>query len=167
MFSNFFLYPIDPPTPFQSLFGFFEFFLFTWPLRRGLLYSAIYPHLKDNSDLVVHCTDIQSKGSHMYTTNDDDFGLKKMSLVSGKFGSGVTSLFIFTRWLLLLNLFLSILWSALVILPQAVNYDYDQVNDDFYMHNLLDGQVSDWVMLRTIVKIPYVVVLGMVRLGKL
>ena len=83
----------------------------------------------------------------MYTTNDDDFGLKTMSLVSGKFGSGVTSLFIFTRWLLLLNLFLSILWSALVILPQAVNYDYDQVNDDFYMHNLLDGQVSDWVML--------------------
>ena len=64
------------------------------------------------------------------------------SCVPGQFGLGITSLFIFTRWFLLLNLFLCILWSALVILPQAVHYDYGQISDVFYMRNLVDGQVG-------------------------
>jgi len=66
----------------------------------------------------------------------------------GQFGSGVASLFIFTRWLLLLNIFLGLLWSALVILPQAVHYNYGQINDVFYMRNVIDGQVGGAARLK-------------------
>ena len=65
----------------------------------------------------------------------------------GRFGSGLAAFFLFVRHLLLLDVALTILWFAFVVIPQAVHLDYQPMSDDFYFRNLFDGQVYVGVLL--------------------
>ena len=62
-------------------------------------------------------------------------------MIEGTYGSSVGSLFNFARWIFLLNLVLFLIWLPLVILPQAIFFDYARVNDTFGILNLLDAGV--------------------------
>lgn len=63
------------------------------------------------------------------------------SLILGNFGSGIGSLFIFTRWVILLNLFLAVLWCAIVVLPTAITFNYDNITEPLEWMNVIDGEV--------------------------
>ncbi len=62
--------------------------------------------------------------------------------LTGVCGSGVGSFFAFSRYLILMNIFLCILWFSFVIIPTAVQYNYSGLGThNIYIHNILDGQV--------------------------
>ncbi|XP_069111099.1 transmembrane channel-like protein 7 isoform X2 [Argopecten irradians] len=65
---------------------------------------------------------------------------KYIEKIESNFGSGLGSLFVFARWILCLNIGLSILWVGLVILPTAITFSYNKVKVDFSFKNLLDGR---------------------------
>ncbi|XP_021367162.1 transmembrane channel-like protein 5 isoform X2 [Mizuhopecten yessoensis] len=65
---------------------------------------------------------------------------KYIERIESNFGSGLGSLFVFNRWVLCLNCGLSLLWSALVVLPTAITFTYHQVTVEFNFKNLLDGR---------------------------
>ena len=64
-------------------------------------------------------------------------------LFAGNFGSAIGALFIFIRWVIFLNFFLTILWISLVVMPTAIYYPYDQMTHHFTIKNFFNGQVSD------------------------
>ena len=61
---------------------------------------------------------------------------------AGQFGSGITAFFIFLRWIVLYNLANGAIWMALVVLPQAGAFDYGQVENNFYLRDLIAAKVS-------------------------
>ncbi|XP_060086207.1 transmembrane channel-like protein 7 [Ylistrum balloti] len=65
---------------------------------------------------------------------------KYIERIESNFGSGLGSLFVFTRWILCLNCVLSLLWISLVILPTAITFTYHHVTMEFNFKNLLDGR---------------------------
>lgn len=64
-----------------------------------------------------------------------------MAVVVGTYGSSVGSLFNFARWLFFLNVVLFALWSLLVLIPQAVHFDYASVNATFSVTDFVDATV--------------------------
>ena len=68
--------------------------------------------------------------------------LCKFSFISGEFGSGVAAVFRFTRWAILLNTFLSLLWVGLLVVPAAIGFDYKSLDQyTFSAENIFDGKV--------------------------
>ena len=68
----------------------------------------------------------------------------------GNFGVGIASFFVFTRFVIALNIVLAVLWTCFVILPGAIEYDREPSsveNEDimeielFHVKNLFDGMV--------------------------
>ncbi|KAL4222610.1 hypothetical protein ACF0H5_018651 [Mactra antiquata] len=60
--------------------------------------------------------------------------------MESNFGSAIGSLFVFMRWTMFLNLLLSIMWIGLVVFPTAIFFQYDQINGEFAIKNILDGK---------------------------
>ena len=60
----------------------------------------------------------------------------------GEFGSGVAAVFKFTRWAILLNLVLSLLWLGFLVVPAALGFDYKSLDQyAFSAENIFDGKV--------------------------
>ncbi|XP_065888479.1 transmembrane channel-like protein 7, partial [Dysidea avara] len=77
--------------------------------------------------------------------------------IEGNFGVGIASFFVFTRFVIALNIVLAVLWTCFVILPGAIEYDREPSsveNEDimeielFHVKNLFDGMgpVADSVL---------------------
>ena len=63
-------------------------------------------------------------------------------LIPGEFGSGVAAVFRFTRWAVLLNMFLSLLWIGFLVVPAAISFDYQSLDQyTFSPENVFDGKV--------------------------
>ena len=61
--------------------------------------------------------------------------------IEALFGSGIASFFVFTRWVVLLNLFFGLMWLGVIVMPQVVAFDYGIFkNTTFYIQNLFDGE---------------------------
>ncbi|XP_074659498.1 transmembrane channel-like protein 5 [Tubulanus polymorphus] len=60
--------------------------------------------------------------------------------VEGGFGSGVVSFFLYCRWLILMNVFLTVVWFGSTVLPTAIYFDYGNMNETFQLTSLFDGQ---------------------------
>ncbi|XP_048246648.1 transmembrane channel-like protein 7 isoform X1 [Haliotis rufescens] len=60
--------------------------------------------------------------------------------IESNFGSGIGTFFVFTRWVILLNIALAVVWLGFVVLPTAVAFDYSSIKNSFSYSNLLDGQ---------------------------
>ncbi|XP_052259574.1 transmembrane channel-like protein 7 isoform X2 [Dreissena polymorpha] len=65
---------------------------------------------------------------------------KYIKNMESNFGSAIGSLFVFIRWVVLLNFFLSLLWLGFVVLPMAVYFPYQDIQQRFAFRNLLDGK---------------------------
>ncbi|XP_013391142.1 uncharacterized protein LOC106159409 [Lingula anatina] len=80
---------------------------------------------------------------HRQGRKKQDFPLfnKQIMTIEGHFGSGLVSFFVFTRWLCLLNLLLTLFWLSLVVLPSVVHFNYCNITQPFYIRNLLDGEI--------------------------
>ncbi|XP_060585853.1 transmembrane channel-like protein 1 [Ruditapes philippinarum] len=61
--------------------------------------------------------------------------------MEGNYGSAIGSLFVFTRWIMFLNVLLAVMWLCLVIFPSAISFNYDKIQGHFAFKNLLDGKV--------------------------
>jgi len=53
--------------------------------------------------------------------------VRMMSYFVGHFGSGILSYFLFLKWLMQLNLFISILLMIFIVIPQGILGTSDQV----------------------------------------
>ena len=72
--------------------------------------------------------------------------------LTGNFGVGIASFFVFARLVITVNIFVAILWTCFVIIPVAITYDSsdivsvmyhdDEDDDTFTVRNLFDGRVS-------------------------
>ncbi|ESO97071.1 hypothetical protein LOTGIDRAFT_239211 [Lottia gigantea] len=83
-----------------------------------------------------------------YKSWDNPFLYQYISHIERNFGSGIGALFFFTRWVIMLNTFLVVIWLLFVVIPMAINFDYSSIDRPFVYRNLLDGQgpVADsWV----------------------
>ncbi|XP_067650028.1 transmembrane channel-like protein 2 [Haliotis asinina] len=60
--------------------------------------------------------------------------------MESNFGSGIGTFFVFTRWVILLNVALAVVWLGFIVLPTAVTFNYAVINSSFSYANLLDGQ---------------------------
>lgn len=60
----------------------------------------------------------------------------------GNFGSSIGSLFVFVRWVILLNLFLSLVWLSVVVIPTAVTFNYNNISQELEWMNFIDGEVT-------------------------
>uniref|UniRef100_K1R2X3 Transmembrane channel-like protein 3 n=1 Tax=Magallana gigas TaxID=29159 RepID=K1R2X3_MAGGI len=54
--------------------------------------------------------------------------------------SSIGALFVFTRWVLMTNLVLSVFWISLVVVPMAISFPYSNVTQGFALGNIVDGQ---------------------------
>lgn len=71
--------------------------------------------------------------------------------LTGNFGVGIASFFVFARLVITVNIFVAILWTSFVIIPVAIEYDSsdivsvmyrdDEDDDTFTVRNLFDGRV--------------------------
>lgn len=61
----------------------------------------------------------------------------------GNFGSSIGALFVFTKWVLMTNLVLSVFWISLVVVPMAISFPYSNVTQGFALGNIVDGQVIE------------------------
>ena len=71
--------------------------------------------------------------------------------LTGNFGVGIASFFVFARLVIAVNIFVAVLWACFVIVPAVIKYDtsdivtvmyHDDEDDDiFYLTNLFDGRV--------------------------
>ena len=76
--------------------------------------------------------------------------------LTGNFGVGIASFFVFARLVITVNIFVAILWTCFVIIPVAITYDSsdivsvmyhdDEDDDTFTVRNLFDGRVSVYVL---------------------
>jgi hypothetical protein len=66
--------------------------------------------------------------------------------ITGNFGSGVGSLFVFTRWVIQMNFFLSLIWFAMVVLPTAIAFDYSSISLELTLWNVFDGEVIQYTV---------------------
>ena len=66
--------------------------------------------------------------------------------ITGNFGSGVGSLFVFTRWVIQMNIFLSLIWFAMVVLPTAITFDYSSISLELTLWNVFDGEVIQYTV---------------------
>ena len=58
--------------------------------------------------------------------------------IEGDFGTGYASFFVFSRFILLLNVLTSLLYSAFVVLPQAIHFDYARnITEPFRISSLI------------------------------
>nr|XP_022308669.1 transmembrane channel-like protein 7 [Crassostrea virginica] len=71
---------------------------------------------------------------------EQPFFRKQIKEIESNFGSSIGALFVFTRWVLLSNLVLSVLWLSLVVTPMAVSFPYSNVTQGFALGNIIDGQ---------------------------
>jgi len=61
--------------------------------------------------------------------------------IEGEFGSGVAAVFRFTRWAILLNTLLSVLWVGLLVVPAAIGFNYKSLDQHtFSAENIFDGK---------------------------
>ena len=74
-------------------------------------------------------------------------------LLTGNFGVGIASFFVFARLVIALNMVLAVLWTCVVIIPVAIAYDPSDIvtagvnktvniDSGFHVKNLFDGRVS-------------------------
>ncbi len=59
--------------------------------------------------------------------------------IEGQFGTAIGSFFVFSRFVFLLNLLSVVLWSAFVVLPTAVTFEYEALEAPLLFRNLIDG----------------------------
>ncbi|KAK3578739.1 hypothetical protein CHS0354_010120 [Potamilus streckersoni] len=84
-----------------------------------------------------------SKWFQRWKAKEKDNPLFKMYIknMESNFGSGIGSVFIFTRWIFCLNAFLAILWLGFIVLPTAVTFtQYQSLEGSFAFKNLIDGK---------------------------
>ncbi|XP_052090912.1 transmembrane channel-like protein 7 [Mytilus californianus] len=60
--------------------------------------------------------------------------------IESNFGSSIGSLFVFVRWVILLNLFLSCFWLSVVVIPTAITFNYNNISQDLEWMNFIDGE---------------------------
>ncbi|CAG2250879.1 TMC [Mytilus edulis] len=60
--------------------------------------------------------------------------------IESNFGSSIGSLFVFVRWVILLNLFLSLVWLSVVVIPTAVTFNYNNISQELEWMNFIDGE---------------------------
>ncbi|XP_041367828.1 transmembrane channel-like protein 5 isoform X2 [Gigantopelta aegis] len=65
---------------------------------------------------------------------------KQIKVMEGHFGSGIGTMFEFIRWVLVLNIGLSIIWATFIVFPMAVKFDYSSPKQNFAYKHLLNGQ---------------------------
>lgn len=66
---------------------------------------------------------------------------KSIKTIEGQFGSGYASFFVFLRWLFLVNLSMSLVWLALVVLPNIIVFDYGfYIQNTFSIDQLISGR---------------------------
>ena len=59
----------------------------------------------------------------------------------------MAAVFKFARWVILLNVLLSLFWLIILIIPAAVEFNYDSLkNISLAPENFLDGKVGDLVV---------------------
>ncbi|XP_052820014.1 transmembrane channel-like protein 1 [Mya arenaria] len=63
--------------------------------------------------------------------------IKKME---SNFGSAIGSLFVFMRWVIVLDFWMAGMWLGFVVFPTAVFFNYDAIEGSFAFKNLLDGK---------------------------
>ncbi|XP_078657057.1 transmembrane channel-like protein 3 [Branchiostoma floridae x Branchiostoma belcheri] len=68
--------------------------------------------------------------------------LPQIKKVKARFGSGVVSVFIFMRWIFLLNLFLSAMWCSFVVIPMASAFDSSSLTSDFTLDTLFTAKAA-------------------------
>ncbi|XP_035677448.1 transmembrane channel-like protein 7 isoform X2 [Branchiostoma floridae] len=82
------------------------------------------------------CRHIKSKGVEIPVF------LPQIKKVKARFGSGVVSVFIFIRWIFLLNLFLSAMWCCFVVIPMASVFDSASITSDFTVDSLFTAKAA-------------------------
>ncbi|CAH1264948.1 TMC7 [Branchiostoma lanceolatum] len=82
------------------------------------------------------CRHIKSKGIQIPVF------LPQIKKVKARFGSGVVSVFIFIRWIFLLNLFLSAMWCCFVVIPMASVFDSTSITSDFTVDSLFTAKAA-------------------------
>ncbi|XP_065053449.1 transmembrane channel-like protein 5 isoform X2 [Rhopilema esculentum] len=66
---------------------------------------------------------------------------KHIKRIEGGYGSGVAAVFKFTRWAILLNVMLSLIWVGFLVTPAAIKFDYSSIaHIKFEVSNLFDGK---------------------------
>lgn len=73
---------------------------------------------------------------------------KDIKAIQGELGSSTAALFLFVRYILMINLFSSFFWFFLVALPQAINFDYTADKEVFVTLHLFLGTgrvASSWL----------------------
>ncbi|XP_071158741.1 transmembrane channel-like protein 7 [Mytilus edulis] len=60
--------------------------------------------------------------------------------IESNFGSSIGSLFVFVRWVILLNLFLSLVWLSVVVIPTAVTFNYNNISQELEWMNFIGGE---------------------------
>lgn len=71
---------------------------------------------------------------------EEPFFRREIKEIESNFGSSIGALFVFTRWVLMTNLVLSVFWISLVVVPMAVSFPYSNVTQGFALGNIVDGQ---------------------------
>ncbi|KAL5247098.1 hypothetical protein ACHWQZ_G019084 [Mnemiopsis leidyi] len=56
--------------------------------------------------------------------------LKQIKSIQGELGSSTAALFLFVRYLLMINIASAVFWIGLVVIPQAIDFDYESLSEN-------------------------------------
>ncbi|XP_050419428.1 transmembrane channel-like protein 1 isoform X2 [Patella vulgata] len=75
-----------------------------------------------------------------HKTCENPFLRSYIKHIERNFGSGIGAMFLFSRWIIMLNVLLIVMWSSFVVIPMAINFNYGSLVEPFAFRNIVDGK---------------------------